>query len=113
MPVSKEMAGELLAFVDSHPNGWSDHDWAELLHHLAASDLDVSDPDGIGLALERTRVQTLLKAAGVKGLGPKRIESIAMEFSFLPQLRDTHPDQVAARTGVPKKLVHEVLAKIG
>ena len=113
MLVSKEMAREILAFVDAHPNGWSEDDWSGFLRHLGTSGLDASDHDGIGLALERARVQNVLKAAGVKGLGPKRIEAIAMEFSFLPQLRDTHPDEVAARTGVPKKLVHEVFSRIG
>jgi hypothetical protein len=112
MSISKEMAREILAFVDSHPDGWSDDDWFGFLHHLGASGLDISDPDVIGLALERARVQTVLKAAGVKGLGPKRVESIATEFSFLPQLKDTDPDEVASRTGVPKKLVHEALTKI-
>jgi hypothetical protein len=113
MSVSKEMAREILAFLESRPDGWSNEDWVGFLHHLGHSGFDVSDPDGIGLALERARVETALKASGIKGLGPKRIEAIAAEFSFLPQLRDTDPDEVAARTGVPRKLVHEVLSKIG
>jgi len=72
----------------------------------------VSDPDSIGLALERARVRSVLKQSGIKGLGPKRIESIATEFSFLPQLRDTDPSQMAARTGVPGKLAREVIEKL-
>ena len=112
MSISNEMAREILAFLESHPDGWGDEDWFGFLRHLGASGLDTSDPDDIGLVLERARVQTVLKAAGVKGLGPKRIESIATEFSFLPQLKDTHPDEVATRTGVPRKFVHEALAKI-
>jgi hypothetical protein len=112
MQMSKELAMEIMAFVGHHPHGWAHDEWLGFLHQLGASGFDASDPDGIGLALERARVRTVLKQIGIKGLGPKRIESIAAEFSFLPQLRDTDPGQLAARTGLPAKLAKEVIEKL-
>ena len=112
MPKSNEMAREIFAFVEAHPHGWSHDEWLGLLHHLGSSGQDVSDPDEIGLTLERARVQVALKHTGIKGLGPKRIDAIAAEYSFLPQLRDTDPNEVAAKTGVPRKLAQEIAATI-
>ncbi|MGD2121784.1 MAG: hypothetical protein PVJ76_08565 [Gemmatimonadota bacterium] len=112
MPTTDGLAVELAAFVDTHPQGWGEDEWLGLLHHLGTSGFDVSDPDSIGLALERARVRSVLKQTGIRGLGPKRIESIAAEFSFLPQLRDADPGQLAAQTGVPGKLATEVIEKL-
>ncbi|MBT8397201.1 MAG: helix-hairpin-helix domain-containing protein [Gemmatimonadetes bacterium] len=110
--MSKELAMEIMAFVNTHPHGWSHDEWLGFLHQLGASGMDVSDQDGVGLALERAQVERALKQSGIKGLGPKRIETIAAEFSFLPQLRDTDPAELAARTRVPRKLAQEVIAKL-
>lgn len=110
MPKSNEMAGDILAFVEAHPHGWSHDQWLGLLHHLGSSGQDISNPDLIGLTVERTRVQSALKHAGIKGLGPKRIDAIAAAYSFLPELRDIDPKELAARTGIPGKLAQEIAA---
>jgi len=112
MPTTNGLGVELTAFVNTHSQGWGQDEWLGLLHHLGTSGFDVSDPDSIGLELERARVQSVLKQSGIKGLGPKRIESIATEFSFLPQLRDTDPKELAARTRIPGKLAQEIIEKL-
>lgn len=105
-------ARELRAFVDAHPHGWNHDDWLGFLHHLEQDGHDFSDPDGIGLALERERLRNTLKGCGVKGLGPKRIESVASVFPTLHELQEAEGPDVAARTGLPRKLAQELVRRI-
>ena len=44
-----------------------------LLDRIASRGFDVSDPDSLGLALERERLVSVLRSIDIKGLGPKRI----------------------------------------
>jgi hypothetical protein len=100
---------EIRDFVDAHLEGWNHEDWLGFLHYLGQLGYDVSDPDGIGLALEQERLRTVLKGCGLKGLGPKRIESITMEFVSLQALRHADGQEVASRARLPHALAHDLI----
>jgi NAD-dependent DNA ligase len=74
-------------FVVNHHKGWNHHEWLGLLAELTDTGFDTSDPDHIGMALERERVRQLLEGASVKGLGPKRREAVAERFATVWNLK--------------------------
>jgi len=95
-------------FVEAHKEGWSHDEWLGLLHHLGETGFDVSDPDGIGLALEQERIRAVLQRSGVKGLGPKRIEAVSTGYGDLHQLRSVDASHIAGTAGIPLKLAQEL-----
>lgn len=103
---------EIKEFVQAHAHGWDHGAWVGFLDHLRGMGQDVSDPDGIGLALEQERLRNTLREARVKGLGPKRIDAIAGEFGTLYNLQVAGGSEIAARTRVPSKLAHEVAERV-
>ncbi len=86
----------LRAFVKRHPEGWSHHEWLELLAELSDTGVETRDPERIGSALERERVLSVLEATPVKGLGPKRRVALADRFGTLWSLKQASVDDVAA-----------------
>lgn len=103
---------EIRAFVQDHREGWNHDEWVGFIRHLDQDGHDVSDPDRIGLALEQERLRQTLKTAGVKGLGPKRIESVAAEFGSLYELRQADENQIAQKTGLPHKIAQELASSL-
>jgi len=97
---------QLRDFVAGHRQGWSHHDWLELLAQLTDAGVDTSDPDAIGIALEQERVLAYLEALDVKGLGPKRREAVAARF---PRMWDLTHASVEALEEIPS--LHGGLAK--
>lgn len=85
----------LRRFVDEHTQGWSHHDWLELLAQLTDEGVDTSNPDRIGSDLERERVVAMLEHASVKGLGPKRRQALADHFGSLWSLQHATVDEIA------------------
>jgi hypothetical protein len=112
MTETNRMSREIRAFVEGHRDGWNHDDWMGLIHHLGVVGCDTSDHDGIGLALEQERVKDRLRASGIKGLGPKRIEAIASAFPFLNELRTSESQEIASRSGIPGKLAQEIVERI-
>jgi hypothetical protein len=104
------ISGEIRAFAEAHTQGWSHEEWLAFFHHVESEGHDVSDPDGIGLALEQERLRIVLKESGLKGLGPKRIESITRHFATLQNLRMADARNIAEHTGIPKALAEELSA---
>jgi len=100
---------EIRAFVETHRDGWNHDDWLGLIDHLGVLGCDTSDHDAIGLALEQERVRDRLRAGGIKGLGPKRIEAVAREFPYLLGLQSAEEAEIAIRTGIPRKLAREIM----
>jgi len=97
---------QLRGFVTGHREGWTHHDWLELLAQLTDAGVDTSNPDAIGTALEQERVLAYLEALDVKGLGPRRREAVAERF---PRLWDLKHASVDALTEIPT--FHRGLAK--
>lgn len=79
--------GRLRDFVQEHRDGWNHHQWLELLAELTDAGVDTSRPETIGSVLEQERVLALLESVDVKGLGPKRRETVAERY---PRLWDLH-----------------------
>ncbi len=100
---------ELFRFAQEHPEGWSHDDWLAFLHLLSESGHDVTDSDGIGLALEHHRLALILKRMEIKGLGPKRIEALANRFGTLWNLMSATPEDLAGVPGIPRSLAEQVL----
>jgi len=99
-------------FVDRHPEGWSHHDWLELLAELSDRGVDTHEPGRIGSHLEHQRVLAVLERASVKGLGPKRRAMVADHFGRLWDLRHASVDDIAALPSFHRGLaeaLHEAL----
>ena len=103
---------DIQAFVQQHMDGWNHDEWMGFIHHLGEAGHDVSDLDGIGLALEQERLRCTLKTWGIKGLGPKRIEAITHSYASLENMRGTDGPGIADRTGLPKQIANEVAARL-
>lgn len=112
MAESHGISREIRAFVETHRDGWNHHEWMGLIDHLGVLGCDTSDPDAIGLALEQERVRDRLRSSGIKGLGPKRIDAVAREFPYLIGLQSTEEAEIAARTGIPRKLAKEIRHRV-
>ncbi|HET6763866.1 MAG TPA: hypothetical protein VFH27_09335 [Longimicrobiaceae bacterium] len=74
------LAAELREFVGARPDGWGHGEWTGLLDHLASRGHDTSNPDGIGMQLERERLSARL--AGL-GLAPARVKKLVERFGTL------------------------------
>lgn len=104
--------GSLKEFVDTHRTGWSHHEWLGLLGELTDAGHDTSDPDHIGMALERERVKLLLEEAMVRGVGPKRREAVARHFATVWNLQHASVEDLAEVPGFHRGLaeaLHESL----
>ena len=103
---------QLRDFVTGHGQGWTHHDWLELLAQLTDAGVDTSDPDAIGTALEQERVLAHLEALNVKGLGPKRREEVAARFPRMWDLEHASVEDLARipsfNTGLARAL-HDAL----
>ena len=106
------MRKQLRSFVEDHPDGWNHDDWMGLLAELEATGSDVSDPQTIGLYLERTRLQWELTRRSVKGLGPKRSEALVDRFQTLWSLRHASVDEVAEVPTITRGLAEKVVQAI-
>jgi hypothetical protein len=113
MSRSHDLAAQIRLFVTEHPEGWGHDDWLGFLHHLDQSGHEVGDPDGLGLALERERLLQVLERVDLRGLGPKRRESIASAFGTLHNLCSADPRQITGQTGLPKSLAEEIARTFG
>ncbi|MDP2957243.1 MAG: helix-hairpin-helix domain-containing protein [Longimicrobiales bacterium] len=104
--------GQLRDFISEHREGWSHHEWLELLAQLSDGGLDTSDPEGIGTALEQERVLAFLEGLGLKGLGPKRREALAGHFRRMWDLERASVEDIAEVPSFHKGLaeaIHEAL----
>jgi excinuclease UvrABC nuclease subunit len=113
MPTISLLEKEIQSFVGQHPEGWGHGEWLSFLHHLRDEGLEISNPDSIGLALEKERVRSALRGIAIRGLGPKRVESIADGFGTFHELLSVDARGLAGRTGIPMKIAQEVVEKLG
>ena len=103
------MKDQLREFVEHHPDGWNHEEWMGLLAELEHSGADVSDPEGVGSALERCRLEWELSRRPVKGLGPKRSEALAERFGTLWSLRQASVDDIAQVPTINRSLAEKVV----
>lgn len=101
---------DLRAFAQARPAGWGHDDWLSFLDVLRERGHDTSDPESIGLQLERERLAVVL--AEVQGLGPKRVEALVTRFDTLWSLRQASVDDVAAVQGIPRSLAERIVEHV-
>lgn len=103
------MKERLRAFVERHPEGWNHDEWMGLLSQLQQDGADVGDPQQVGRALERTRLEWELSRRPVKGLGPKRSEAIVARFGTVWGLRQASVEEVAEVPTITRTLAERVV----
>ncbi|HUF75908.1 MAG TPA: helix-hairpin-helix domain-containing protein [Longimicrobiales bacterium] len=103
------MKERLRAFVERHPEGWNHDEWMGLLSQLQQDGADVGDPQQVGRALERTRLEWELSRRPVKGLGPKRSEALVARFGTVWGLRQASVDEVAEVPTITRTLAERVV----
>jgi hypothetical protein len=95
-------------FVLTHQQGWNHHEWLGLLAELTDAGFDTSDPDHIGMSLERERVRQFLEDAPVRGLGPKRREAVADRFATVWNLQHASVEDLKEIPSLHEKLAQEL-----
>ena len=100
--------GYLRDFVSAHDNGWSHREWLGLLAELTDAGYDTTDPDHIGMALERARVELILEQASVKGLGPQRRAALADNFGTAWNLQHASVDDLSGIPGLHRRLAQAI-----
>lgn len=101
-----ELRGELRRFAQQRPAGWEHDEWLGLLRELGERGHDTSDPDRIGLELERERLALVLEK--IPGLGPARIRRLSERFGRLWELRQASVDEIASAGAMPRSLAERV-----
>lgn len=101
-----DLRKELRGFAESRPEGWSHDEWTGLLGSLQKRGYDTSDPDRLGLELEKERLA--LKLEKVPGLGPARVRSLTEHFGTLWSLRHADVDQIASVSTINRPLAERI-----
>lgn len=104
--VEPDLKGDLRAFVMARPAGWGHEDWLAFLDHLRERGHDTSDPDALGLALERERLASILER--VQGMGPKRVSSVVGRYETVWSCARADVDEIAALPGMNRTLAEKV-----
>lgn len=102
----RDLRAELRDFASARPEGWSHQDWLTFLDHLREKGHDTSNPDQIGLMLERERLAAAL--AQVEGMGPKRVDALVSRFDTLWSFRQASVEEVASVPGMNRALAERV-----
>lgn len=106
-----DLRTELREFASRHPQGWGHDEWLGLLGHLAGRGHDVSDPNRVGMALERERLASTLE--GVQGMGGRRVEAVADRYQTLWSLRHADVEELAGLPGMNRALAERVKQQVG
>lgn len=104
--------GCLKDFATAHSAGWSHREWLGLLAELTDAGYDTSDPDQIGVALERERIEIVLAEASVRGLGPRRRQAVADSYGTVWNLENASVDDLSEIPGVHRKLAQALHAAL-
>ncbi len=106
------MTDRIGAFIEAHPEGWNHQQWLGLLEELEQDGVDVSEPEAVGLELERERLAWQLRRLEVKGLGPKRVDAVANKFKTFWSLRQASVTDIAEIKTIPPALAEAVFEAI-
>jgi len=100
----------LRTFAAGRPDGWTHDEWLGLLAQLTERGYDTSNPDSIGLHLERERI--VLWVSELRGVGPRRANAIADAYASLWQLSHAGPVEIAERARIPYFLAQAIAASL-
>jgi hypothetical protein len=103
-----DLQAHLRAFASGRPQGWGHDDWLAFLDHLRERGHDTENAQEIGEALERERLAVVLEE--VRGMGPRRVDSVVNRFGSLWHLSQASVDDVASLPSIPRPLAEQVLA---
>ncbi len=101
-----DLARDLDDFAAAQPGGWSHEDWMNFLEYLAQRGHDTSNPDAIGIDLERKRLALIL--GEVPGMGPKRVQNLVERYDTLWNLRQATVDELAEHKSLTRALAERV-----
>lgn len=99
----------LRQFARSRPDGWGHDDWIGLLDELRGHGHDVSDPEAVGMQLEREHLMHRLE--DVDGLGRKS-GALADRFGTLYSLRHASVDDIAGVKGMDRQLAERIKERL-
>ncbi|HET7230177.1 MAG TPA: helix-hairpin-helix domain-containing protein [Longimicrobium sp.] len=105
-PKGPDLREDLRAFVQARPSGWGHQDWTAFLDHLRERGHDTSDPEAVGLLLERERLWAALE--GVQGMGPRRIQTVVERYDTIWSAHQANVDEMAALPGMNRPLAEKV-----
>jgi hypothetical protein len=105
-PKGPDLRADLRAFVQAQPSGWGHDDWIAFLDHLRERGHDTSDPEGVGLALERERLAATLER--IQGMGPRRVQALVDRYDTLYSACRAGVDELAALPGMNRPLAEKV-----
>lgn len=108
----QQLQAELQGFAEAHVDGWNHEQWEMLLQSLRQKGIQTHDTDQIGLQLERERLALRLKRLSLKGLGPKRLDSIVDAFQTLWNLQQARPEELTEVKGVTPALANQLKEQI-
>lgn len=106
-----DLRADLRQFVDENPEGWGHDQWQGLLGRLGERGHDTSDPDRIGMELERERVSARLER--VEGVNSRQAKTIADRFGTLYSLRNASAEEIERLTKVPRKVAERIKNTLG
>jgi hypothetical protein len=101
------LRSDLREFASARPSGWEHDDWLAFLEALKERGHDTSEPERIGLELERERLAVVLSA--IPGIGPRRADALVARFDTLWSMRRAGVDEVAGAAGIPRSLAERVV----
>ncbi len=107
-----DLRGEIRAFLDEHPHGWSHDAWTGFLGNLQTAGYRTSDPEMIGRELEAARLHRVLDAKNIRGLGPRRRSALVDRFGRLWNLRQASVEQIAEVAGINRNLAEQVRSAV-
>lgn len=105
-PKGPDLREDLRAFVQARPGGWGHEDWLAFLGHLGERGHDTTDPDAVGLLLERERLWAVLER--VQGMGPRRIQAVVDRYETIWSAHQADVDELATLSGMNRSLAEKV-----
>jgi excinuclease ABC subunit C len=105
-----ELRRDLREFASARPAGWAHEDWLAFLEYLRERGHDTSDPDTIGLDLERERLATVLE--GVPGMGPRRVQAVVARFGSVWNLKHADVEEISKLPSIHRDLAEQIASRV-
>lgn len=106
-----DLRGDLRQFVNDNPHGWDHQGWQGLLDRLGQRGHDTSNPEQIGMQLERERLSAQLE--GTEGVSSQKAKSIIERFGTLYSLRNADADEIAREAKVSREVAERIKSRLG